>query len=554
MAGPALLPLGAPPLVSLHTETAALLAWGLWLAHLRGTLHQRAANTQPGFAAQHWAVLLMLALLGASASASMVFGGLPAAIGLRHLALMAGGGVALLAGARLAGAINTPAGAALLRAALLGFVLAGLGSAVVAMLQYLGIGGWWEPLGKDGRAGANLAQPNLLGTQLLWACAALVALRPRRWLLWPAACMLVIALALCASRTAAVGSLLLAAWGLLDRRLDTASRRALLAVPLGLALGWMALNLWQQVGGPGFAGTALLHKADPTSSRGALWRQCARLIAEQPWLGVGWGQFNFAWTLTPMPGLPRTAGYSFTHAHNLLVQWAVELGLPLTLVLLALLVFALWRTARALRNPASPQPLVRSAAFTMVLIVLLHSLLEFPLWHTHFLLPTCFLFGLALTPTAASLRGNRTEWQPTVAPLLMALAAAGTLLDYRSVAAVYLPPPDAAPLAQRIAQAQRSPLFGYLGGRFACTLAPSGQRSLVACQQAAFEMLDPRLLTSWALALHEGGQEQQARFVAARLREFETPLAQRFFAICASQPQAFQCLPATTNFGFRDFR
>ncbi len=62
------------------------------------------------------------------------------------------------------------------------------------------------------------------------------------------------------------------------------------------------------------------------------------MIWHDPWTGVGLGEFNFAWTLTPFA---RPSGETFTHAHNLFLQWAVETGMPLTLLMIALLVYAL---------------------------------------------------------------------------------------------------------------------------------------------------------------------------------------------------------------------
>ena len=120
------------------------------------------------------------------------------------------------------------------------------------------------------------------------------------------------------------------------------------------------------------------------------------MIASHPWLGVGFGDFNFAWTLTPFPGRPIAF---FDHTHNLVLNFAVELGLPLAIVVLALMIYALWQALRNAiadgRAPATAYPAQR-AAFVIVFLVAVHSMLEYPLWYSYFLLPTAFAFGLCL--------------------------------------------------------------------------------------------------------------------------------------------------------------
>ena len=79
---------------------------------------------------------------------------------------------------------------------------------------------------------------------------------------------------------------------------------------------------------------------------------------------------------------------------------------------------------------------------------------------------------------------------------------------------------------------------------------------LAPYREIVFEHLDLQLLTSWALAHAEVGQTDKARFLAARLKEFDRPSVRQFFAVCAT-PQAevaFQCTPPPPGLSFRDFR
>ena len=70
-------------------------------------------------------------------------------------------------------------------------------------------------------------------------------------------------------------------------------------------------------------------------------------------------------------------------------------------------------------------------------------------------------------------------------------------------------------------------------------------------------------MTAWARVLHESGDEQRARHVAQRLREFRNPQAKEFFEPCAAAAlaalpagtePAFQCLAPDAAMDFRDFR
>ena len=209
-------------------------------------------------------------------------------------------------------------------------------------------------------------------------------------------------LVLTASRTGVVGVALLALWGLVDRRLSRAARGLLLATPLLYAAAWWGMAWWAQASDHTFGGQQRLAEGDVSGSRFRIWADALHLIAQHPWTGVGWGNFNFAWSLTPFP--QRHTAF-FDHTHNLPLQLAVELGLPLALVICALLLWALWQAScRALAATGAASAAGR-CALMMVLLIGLHSLLEYPLWYAYFLLPTAFAWGLALGlpgPTGAS--------------------------------------------------------------------------------------------------------------------------------------------------------
>ena len=118
----------------------------------------------------------------------------------------------------------------------------------------------------------------------------------------------------------------LVGWGLLDRRLSRATRIMLLLLrrwPTWRC--WGRTSVWAHRTGIGVRrrGAPQRQRPDVSSSRFGSGRTRSPLIAQHPWLGVGFGEFNFAWTLTPFPDRPVAF---FDHAHNLMLQFARRAG------------------------------------------------------------------------------------------------------------------------------------------------------------------------------------------------------------------------------------
>ena len=67
-------------------------------------------------------------------------------------------------------------------------------------------------------------------------------------------------------------------------------------------------------------------------------------------------------------------------------------------------------------------------------------------------------------------------------------------------------------------------------------------------------LLDTRLMTAWAEALHANGQDDAARHVVQRLREFRNAGSKEFLGACvaASSPLPFQCQPAAREVHWRE--
>ena len=556
---PTLLAFNLPPSATFLNQAAAFIGWGvlvLLFAEARGV-----AIGAPWCGGER-TLLAAFALLALAAGAAPLWAGLPWTLAISALGALAAAALVAMTGAALARAGRAPAAMHAVAIALLAAGAIGSLLGVVQVFVPQWADGTLIAAVANGRAAGNLRQPNHLSSLLLWSVIAIVWLAERGRLTRAAtlgvALLLLAGIVLTGSRTGMLGVLMLAAWGGLDKKLARPARIVLLVAPLAYALLWLGLAAWAQHTQHAFGGDSQLTKGDISSSRFAIWSNTLELIARHPWLGVGWGEFNFAWSLTPFPDRPVAF---FDHTHNLPLHLAAELGLPLAVLVLALLGRALWLawqsgvhgedadTARTLR-----------AAFLMVLMMAVHSQFEYPLWYAYFLLPTAFAFGLCLGGTAprpCAMPGRALR----AGAVLLIVGGLAALADYRRVVVIYAPGASAPPLAERIAAGKQSWLFGHHADYAEVTTPddalPDPARAFA---RVPHYLLDTRLMMAWARALEADGQADAARHLAARLREFRNPQSEPFFEVCdlleddLGEAIPFQCQAASAPLGFEAFR
>ena len=574
---PTMIAWNVSPSATFFNQAAAFVGWGAFLLVLGASLPRSVWPRSHGTLT----LLAALAVCAVDALAAMAYS-VPSTLALSNAGTIV---PAALVAAVAASARRAGRGRPAFRAFAIALAVAGVASAVIGLVQVfapkLPDGDWIALSAIVGRATGNLRQPNHLSSLLLWSAVAVVWLGETKTLDGRVAAALtllfVYVIVLSASRTGALGTLTLAGWGLLDKRLSRRARIVLIVTPLFYLATWWATGVWFEHSHRVFAGQARLSgSGDISTNRFAIWSNALALIASHPWLGVGFGDFNFAWTLTAFPGRPTEF---FDHTHDLVLNLAVEMGIPLAVVVLALLVFALWR---ALRNAIAdgrsgsatqtdaPFPIQR-AAFVIVFLVAVHSMLEYPLWYSYFLLPTAFAFGLCLEqPVAADVaRADGVEADVTRPYVLaaMVLMLAGTLAvyDYMRVVVIFRPA-DLEPLERRIAEGRHSVLFGHHADYAAATIAEHPSKVMIVFERAPHYLLDTRLMAAWARAFAERGEVEKARWISDRLREFRNEDSEEFFAPCrklqaasaptaaASAPQPFQCRHAKRTFRFEDFR
>jgi O-antigen ligase len=552
-------------------QLAAILGWGVVMLLAPAPAPQRSTLRALS------PLLIVLGIAATACLASILTGGMPSSPGYGVIGIMLLAAAVAVHGASAGASDASP----YFRAFAIALLVNGLCNGIIAVVQIYAPGLFGNTLialpTQLGRANGNFGQSNQLADALLWGLVAQVVLARAWWggargrftglarLAWVLSGLLMIwGVVLTGSRTGLVALVLMAAWGLADRRLARPIRIGLAASPVAAAaLVWASGALARALGLVAVLTTR--EGADVTAFRSEIWSSALTLIKDQPWLGVGWGQFNFAWTLTPFP--LRSAGL-VDNAHNLPLQLAVELGVPLALLMVGLLVWLLWKALSAVWQVPGEAGAAARSTVMIVVVVGLHSMLEYPLWYSYLLLPTAWALGLALGTgtrfTARQAEPADTPGAPAaplrawrVLGLMMVVLSASAWLAFLNIVSLYLPSATSLPLEERIRQAQRSPLFSDQADYAAVVNLPPSPELAPALVRSAHVLLNGRLMYAWANLLYQRGEIDKARFMAARLREFNLSGPRPWYAPCddpAVTAKPFQCLPPEHPVTWRDFR
>ncbi|WP_310566278.1 Wzy polymerase domain-containing protein [Hydrogenophaga sp.] len=265
-----------------------------------------------------------------------------------------------------------------------GWLIAALGSAVLAIVQYLDLENRffpWIAQTQPGIALANVHQINMLATLLgvgllsVWWMGVRRHLKP--WSTVWMAVLLLIGMAATASRTGMLHlitvTLLLFYWHWQDRW------RVLLVVLSSLAVYLLAGWGLQWVGS--MTSGVEIHREitsrfgtdNRCHSRLVLWRDVLELIALKPWTGWGPGGLLYAHYITPFEGIRYCEKLS--NAHNWPLQMAVTLGLPVTVGFHAVFLWVIIRL-----KPWAAVDTTERLAWGVLLLIGIHSLLEYPMW------------------------------------------------------------------------------------------------------------------------------------------------------------------------------
>lgn len=376
--------------------------------------------------------------------------------------------------------------------------------------------------------GANVAQPNQLATLLGLGLAALMLLFERRHVgaatALAAAALITATMALTQSRTPLLlffcaALLLLVLRHRLALRTRPAALAGLFALWAGAYLAWTPLADRLHLL-PMRQTLATRAQAGP---RGVMWQQMVEAIGLQPWGGYGWNQVSLA-QMAVLERYPDSR--LLEYSHNMLLDLAAWNGVPLTLLLVGLSLWWLWRAQATVRSPAG--------VFGLLVAVLLaaHAMVEFPLAYLYYLVPFAMAIGIVEIDAGMprGIRLPRVAAPAAVVALCAAMLAAA--VDYMRLEAewremrftvarigrpmVDKPPPLLDTMFTQLAAQHRAWLTTPKPG-----MTPDEVRELVA---AAERYGYAPLLYRSALALALNGDVEGGRRMLRRLENVHLPV------------------------------
>jgi O-antigen ligase len=295
-----------------------------------------------------------------------------------------------------------------------GLWIAAMISGLTAWIQWAGLDVFLSPfvfpmsaIAVHGRPSGNIAQPNLLATlcglgvvavSWLWASRRLDGLKAGASVI-----LLLATIGLSGSRTAL---LFLPAWALVAMLLPKANTRktmrvwAWIVVPAAMfALHLLVPQLTLQFGSA-LVQTDVRAASLASDSRLVLWSIAANGIQNLPLLGYGVSTFS-QFMVESVAYLPVHDTGLAHHTHNTVLQLILDVGLlavGLTGVIMCV------HCIKAI--PAWRPSLERVVAFAGIATLLVHSMLEFPLWYLHFWIVFVWLVAM-LDPLVFELPNRR---------------------------------------------------------------------------------------------------------------------------------------------------
>jgi Virulence factor membrane-bound polymerase, C-terminal/O-Antigen ligase len=358
------------------------------------------------------------------------------------------------------------------------WVLVALLSCSFALLQFLSFEYWlapWISKSSDGSAYANLRQRNQFASLCGIGYICILYLRQISplnnnrqlhqkiglvWCYWIALTILAIGNGLSSSRTGAVQWVLILATVLLWRNSLRAGVRRLAYGGLGIYALVVAVMPWfaQWVGN---SNTGLWGRAQEVAVAGvgrmALYSNVIDLIAMKPWFGWGWRELAYAHYSTHFD--VRFVEL-LDNAHNLPLHLAVELGVPFAVLFCGAVLWWVVRSA-----PWRETDTARQLAWGILMLIGVHSMVEYPLWYGPFLMTLGICVGMLQRPKKDL---NSAVVQAFITPIAIKFIAVALLcitaylaFDYHRVSQIYLSEEDRSALYRDdvMGAAKRSVVF-----------------------------------------------------------------------------------------------
>jgi O-antigen ligase len=370
----------APPWPAAHGEMFAFLAVLLWCWTAVRSRAAQLSRTPPVTALLCVAILIPLQyFLG-----QIFFGG--DAIALFIYVLLCLG--ALLVGQLYAKDPKWPCALAL------ALLFAALGCALIALGQTLWVwndSGWFFPTSSYRRPGANLGQPNHLATLLVMGAASLIYLDQKLKITRPVLLLLgfllLMGLGIAESRTGLLSGVSLAFWWFWRGKVfPTRPRWSWIAgsVVALITFMWIWPHMIVSIHEGGFTTNGVgLNTA--AGSRLLMWPQLWEAVSVRPW--VGWGLRGTSVALDAVVA-SHLVSAPFAYAHNFILELAIGVGIPLTVITLVVLGIWGWTRLKSVHTP--------EAWYSVGLLVpfVIHNMLEYPFAYAYFLVPAMLAVGM----------------------------------------------------------------------------------------------------------------------------------------------------------------
>lgn len=331
------------------------------------------------------------------------------------------------------------------------WLAAALVNAGMGLFQYFGVAyvDGLVSLPASGEAYGNLRQRNQYATLINMGLLALIwwagqfeddeSREAKSWVWYVAAVLLGVGSAVSLSRTGLVQLLLIVAMTLIWKARGAQTKRVLITAVLTYAVGVLMLP---QLVAHDVGNANLLERfqsaGDACGSRLTLWGNVLHLITLRPWLGWGWGELDYAHFMAIYEGARFCE--ILDNAHNLPLHLAVEFGVPAALLACTASGWLLLR-ARSWRE----QDPGRQLAWGVVVLIFLHSMLEYPLWYGPFQMALGLSVLLMWKSENAALQGT-VRFLPgadvglTLYGVCVLGAVAYAAWDYHRVSQIFYPP------------------------------------------------------------------------------------------------------------------
>ena len=240
------------------------------------------------------------------------------------------------------------------------------------------------------RAYANIAQPNQLALLLCFGMASTWYLYqinklPAQWAVSIAGFILT-GVVLTQSR---IGWIIFPLFAVVlmttqnsERKINRLALMALLLVYFGMVFFLPFVSA-----GMGYVGGSVIEHVGGRSERAGLWQQAWHMAATHPWVGVGW--FGYGTEQVRIAADFNSTTYA-EHAHNIVLNFAAEMGWPVTLAIM--LGVSWWIVQTCVLAKSNSVSLYASLCFIAAGV---HSMVEFPLWYGYILFPIGMLIGMS---------------------------------------------------------------------------------------------------------------------------------------------------------------